>query len=737
MTHVAPVKQEADHVPRRAKRPSLTAMILVGLGAGIAAGLFFGEYCAPLSVLEQAFIGLLQMTVLPYIFISLIANIGRLSLRQSNRLAVVGGITLLLLWAVALLSVVLLSGSFPSWQAGSTFSIAQEQTREATDLVELFIPSNIFASLSDGQVPAVVLMCIVSGLALSGVNERDKVIDSLDVLAKVLIRVNTQIVRLTPLGVFAIAANTTGTMSLGEVERLQAYLIVYTLGAAALIFLAFPLLITTCTPFTYREVMRVSRDSLITAFVTGKLIIVLPLLIEHTEQLFARQHRAQGDSTAPAVDTLYPIAYSFPHAGKLLSILFIPFAAWFLGNGIPWSHYPTLLSSGLLSYFGGPILAIPTLLDQMHLPHDMFQLFLLSGVWCGRLGDAVGVMHLVAFTVLTTCAFTGRLQLRWGALARYGAVLSVTSVALIVTLRLSLAPSLKSLENRSDVFAEMQLLDQPAPATVAREAAPNPDPLLPGESLLERIRRRGVIRVAYNADALPFAYFNAHGDLVGFDVNLAHALALDLNASIEFVPFSHANLLQQSRDDHFDVVMSGLVGTLERAEMLEHTSPYLELTLSVVVRDHRSDEFRSIRSMASIDGLRLAYVDLSGRTLARLRKSFPLAQLIELQTNQQFFDDTEDRFDGLLIGAESGSAYTLLYPHFEVVLPDNIRSSLPLFYVTAARDDEMRRFLQYWITVRKDDGTFQEYYDHWILGKTMQHQPPRWSVLRNVLGWGG
>jgi hypothetical protein len=38
---------------------------MVGLLGGIACGLIFGEYCAPLSVVGEVFIGLLQMTVLP------------------------------------------------------------------------------------------------------------------------------------------------------------------------------------------------------------------------------------------------------------------------------------------------------------------------------------------------------------------------------------------------------------------------------------------------------------------------------------------------------------------------------------------------------------------------------------------------------------------------------------------------------------------------------------------------
>ncbi|NOQ89901.1 MAG: hypothetical protein GQ549_03035 [Gammaproteobacteria bacterium] len=45
-------------------------------------------------------------------------------------------------------------------------------------------------------------------------------------------------------------------------------------------------------------------------------------------------------------------------------------------------------------------------------------------------------------------------------------------------------------------------------------------------------------------------------------------------------------------------------------------------------------------------------------------------------------------------------------------------------------------FLSGWMDVKKKEGGFQRYYDHWILGKSLaEEQPPRWSVIRNVLGW--
>lgn len=741
-------------------------MIFVGLLLGIACGVFFGERCQSLAIVGDAFIGLLRMTVLPYIVVSLVANLGKLSLHQSRRLAIRGGVVLLLLWAIALVTIGLLPTCFPDWKAGSFFSTAITDPPIETNLLDFFIPSNVFNSLARNHVPAVVLICIFLGLALGGVANRKVLIDQLDVLSKVLLRVSSFITKLAPLGVFAIAAATAGTISLSEVARLQAYFLAYTGGTVVLTFVVLPLLVITCTPFTYREVMSVARAPMLTAFATGKLIIVLPMLIEKTDELFSQSDRHlgrsyEGGSTAPAVDVLYPIAYPFPHVGKLLGMLFIPFAAWFLGNAMTWDEYPSFLGAGLMAYFGGPILATPFLLDQMHLPHDMFQLFLLSGVYTERLGDALGAMHLVAFTLLTTCAFSGKLRISLAPVAKYVGVVLLVGVTTLIGMRMLLANSPLTLESRGDVITQMQLIEQPVESVVIREAAPNPMPMRPGESLLERIRRRGVLRVGYNEDKLPFAFFNGRGDLVGFDINMAHALARDLGVTLEFVRFDRDTLAKQLAEDDFDMVMSGLVGTLERAEAMQHTTPYMDVTLALVVPDYRVRSFQSIDSMQEMQGLRIGYVDLSSGFVSRLREELPNAILLQIATNREFFESLSEtpqpnstnaenqspkkpdprvrlrkKLDALLISAESGSAFTLLYPEFEVVTPTRRKIALPLFYAIGARDVGMRDFLEHWVTLRKNDGTIEDYYDHWVLGKDPRAKPPRWNVAGDVLGWG-
>src|SRR6187401_1832194 len=113
----------ADEPARTKPRVSLSAKVLIGLAAGIAVGLFVGERAAALQIVADAYVNLLQMTVLPYVTLSLVGglgslNAGRQAARAGGRIAVI----LLLLWGVALVAVCLVPLMFPSVQTAAFFS---------------------------------------------------------------------------------------------------------------------------------------------------------------------------------------------------------------------------------------------------------------------------------------------------------------------------------------------------------------------------------------------------------------------------------------------------------------------------------------------------------------------------------------------------------------------------------------------------------------------------------------
>jgi hypothetical protein len=398
-----------------------------------------------------------------------------------------------------------------------------------------------FNSFANNVVPAVVVFSVAVGLALIGMGQKDSLLAPLTLLNRAMAVVTGFVSKLMPLGVFAIVASAAGTMDLEELGRLQVYLVTYAAIALLLTLWVLPALIISLTPLTYRQVVGQTRDILVTAFATGSALIVLPLLIERSKELLRHSATNTADTEA-TVEVIVPAFTSFPKIGTLLPMSFVLFAGWFAGATVSAAHYPAFIGTGLVSFFGSVNVAIPLLLDLLRIPVDLFQLYLVIGVVTGRFGTLLTTMNNLVLTLVGACAVGGLLTVRWG--------------------RLLFSSVLDNAYHKDKIIAGMHLLRTQVPATVHRTPVPAP-PAEPGRSGLERIRARGTIRVGYLPDYLPFAYFNAAGNLVGFDVEMAHTLARDLRVGLEFVPMVREQVAEQVNSGYCDIMMSGVPVTPE------------------------------------------------------------------------------------------------------------------------------------------------------------------------------
>ena len=133
---------------------SFTNRILLGLAAGVGVGLAFGEDAALLRPAADAFVKLLQMTVLPYATLSIVRSIGSLDPAQARALARRGGAVIAVLWLVGLGFAFLIPLAFPRVETAMFFSTSLVERRPPFDFFDLYIPSNPFnsaAGLSAGQ----------------------------------------------------------------------------------------------------------------------------------------------------------------------------------------------------------------------------------------------------------------------------------------------------------------------------------------------------------------------------------------------------------------------------------------------------------------------------------------------------------------------------------------------------------------------------------------------------------
>ncbi|MBW1902749.1 MAG: cation:dicarboxylase symporter family transporter, partial [Deltaproteobacteria bacterium] len=179
-------------------------------------------------------------------------------------------------------------------------------------------------------VPAVVVFSIAVGVALIGIGNKKGLMESLSVMVDALSRVTGFVVSLAPFGVFAIAASAAGTMSIDEFRTIQVYVVCYIAIALLLAFCILPGMVVALTSLRYRDVVGMSRDALITAFATGSVFVVLPILAEKGKALLQKS-TSQGEGHEAMVDVIVPAAYSFPSIGTVLSLSFLIFAAWISG----------------------------------------------------------------------------------------------------------------------------------------------------------------------------------------------------------------------------------------------------------------------------------------------------------------------------------------------------------------------------------------------------------------------
>jgi Na+/H+-dicarboxylate symporter/ABC-type amino acid transport substrate-binding protein len=716
---------------------SLTTRIMLGMGLGIATGLFFGESMASLELVGEVFIRLLQMTVMPYVIVSLIAGLGRLNFRDAKRLGLWGGGLLVFLWTIAFAMVAAMPLAFPDLESASFFSTSLVEKSREVNFVELYVPSNFFYSLANNIVPAVVVFSLAVGIAVIGIERKAVLLDSLDVLGEAMLRVTDFVVRLTPFGVFAIAASTAGTMSVEEFGRIQVYLFSYVAFSIVTAYWLLPGLVSALTPLRYRDVVGISRDCMLTAFATGSSFVVIPMLAEHAKDLLRKVHLEDEESGA-LVDVIVPASHSFPHSAKVLTLSFVVFAGWFEDAPLSFADYPLLAVSGIASTFGSVNVAIPFLLDLMQLPHDLFQLFIATSVINSRMGTLVQAMHVLVLTLLGTCALTGMLRFRLRSIVIYVAstLLLVTSV--IVGARLLFSTSFDSTYGRDQVVKSMELLRHGAVASVVHRTPP-PSRLLPrGKTRLEFVMSSGVLRVCYRDAALPFTYFNSDGELVGLDVELMNSLATGLGLTLEFVPlggsFDGGELATRLDSGYCDLVASRHAISMSHISELTYSDPYLEMTMAFLVEDHRRREFNRREAIDARTDLRIAFPD-EAYYLALAHRLVPHAEIIGVPSVESFLSAEEGKFDAMLFIGEALSTYSLLNPGYTVVVPKPSFPLIPAAFIVPLGESEWRDVVNGWISLKGTDGTIRELFDYWVLGKNAEPRARRWSVVRNVLHW--
>ena len=150
--------------------------------------------------------------------------------------------------------------------------------------------------------------------------------------------------------------------------------------------------------------------------------------------------------------------------------------------------------------------------------------------------------------------------------------------------------------------------------------------------LLGRIEARGDVIVATEGTWAPWTYHDESGALVGFDVEVARAIAEKLGVEARFIESEWDGIFAGMYAGRYDFAANGVEVTAERAEKYDFSTPYAHIRTALVVRGDNAeiDDFSDLAGKRTANSIGSTYMELAESLGAEAMGVDSLEQTIEM-----------------------------------------------------------------------------------------------------------
>ena len=372
---------------------SFTVRVLLALVAGIVVGIVIStsgtpwvrqvpDYVEPIGLL---FVNAIRMTVIPLVVASLIAGVA--SMRSARAVGQLGGRAFA--WFLVALAAATLFGagcaypllarlhidpgvaeSLRAAAAGSgraAAQTAQELPTLSRWLLDL-VPVNPFKAAADGSILPLIVFALAFGLSLTAVVEprREAVITLLRGIADAMLALVSWVLKLTPLGVFALAVPLAARMGLAAAGALVYYVALLSAISGAFVMLLYPVAVLLGRVPVARFA-RAAAPAQAVAFTSRSSLAALPATIEAS--------RTGLDLPDEIASFFLPLAASlFRVGGAIAQVVGVLFVARLYGVDLGAAQVATVVLAVIPTSLtipgipGGAIITVAPVLAAVGLP---------------------------------------------------------------------------------------------------------------------------------------------------------------------------------------------------------------------------------------------------------------------------------------------------------------------------------------------------------------------------------
>ena len=284
------------------RKLSLTAKIFISLVLGVAAGWALQgnphiavDYIKPFGTI---YLNLIKMVVVPVVLLSIMQGI--VSLQDVRKVGAIGARTVAFYMCTTALAVTLGLLFANLLNVGGGYVIATEglayEAKEAPSFIDTLVnifPSNFFKPLAEANMLQVIVIAILFGFGIILAGEKGKAAEAVvNSCAEVSFKVMDMIIRLSPIGVFALICPVVAQNGLAVLLPLLKVILVAYVGYLchmAAVYSASVKAFAGMSPLAFFKGM--SRPILF-AFSSASSVGTLPFNMEATQALGARREVA-------------------------------------------------------------------------------------------------------------------------------------------------------------------------------------------------------------------------------------------------------------------------------------------------------------------------------------------------------------------------------------------------------------------------------------------------------------
>jgi cyclohexadienyl dehydratase len=231
---------------------------------------------------------------------------------------------------------------------------------------------------------------------------------------------------------------------------------------------------------------------------------------------------------------------------------------------------------------------------------------------------------------------------------------------------------------------------------------------------LEKILHDGVLRVGTTMDTPVFSMRDpATGKLQGFDMDALEALGSALGVKIEYVKMTFGSVVADLAADKFDIAMSGMGRTFERARSATFSKPYMRYGRLMMVRSADKGRFKSL---ADLDrpGIKIGY-NKGGVNDRFANTMFKQATPTGFDSNELATADLLAGKIDALVSNSAAAIYTARHnPRLAAMSPENIFNPIYVAILLRRDDQTLLNFINIWIDQIDMDGTLGKIRAKWL-----------------------